>query len=336
VTTFIEGCSRSDTGRSDAAAADFLRSLPTSDAVVWTDSSVPSLLGAEGADIHVVCGRCSSSSSLSYSAGPVSFSFSAESLALIHGLEWCHSHLKSCHFQLALFLTDSRKSALTLLSTASAFLQPKSFWDIWDLSDSLSSSVALSFQWVPGHAGLRGNERADSLAKTGATLPFTHVSCPLTPTIAKIRHTRYFLWRRNLSHNSYLISSVSSEELALPRLICSELSRLRCHGHSLLLSSYLCRLKWKNSSCSACGHPLQDLTHLLLDCPASEPLRHAIFGTTIFDLWSRPWGVARLLGLRVFLHAPSLRRGLVAPPPRGYLLSRPPIPFELSLLIIRS
>jgi len=34
--------------------------------------------------------------------------------------------------------------------------------------------------------------------------------------------------------------------------------------------------------------------------PASEPLRRAIFGTTssIFDLCSRPWGVARLLDLR--------------------------------------
>jgi len=38
---------------------------------------------------------------------------------------------------------------------------------------------------------------------------------------------------------------------------------------------------------------------------APMPLRRAIFGTTPFnfDLWSRPWGVARLLGL----HAVSLR-----------------------------
>jgi len=66
---------------------------------------------------------------------------------------------------------------------------------------------------------------------------------------------------------------------------------------SLLLSSYLCRIKRKNSSCSACGHPLQDLSHLLLDCPATKPFRRAIFGTlsSISDLWSRPWGVARLL-----------------------------------------
>ena len=56
----------------------------------------------------------------------------------------------------------------------------------------------------------------------------------------------------------------------LSRSIRSELSRLRCHGHSLLLSSYLHRISRKeNSGCSACGHPLQDLNHLLLDCPAS-------------------------------------------------------------------
>jgi len=113
----------------------------------------------------------------------------------------------------------------------------------------------------------------------------------------------YSLWRRNLSHNSLpcQIPSVSSKELALPRLICCKLSQLRGHGHNLLMSSYLCRIKQKkNSSYSTCGHPLQDLTHLLLDCPASEPLRCAIFGTTssILDFWSRPWGVAQLLGLR--------------------------------------
>jgi len=125
----------------------------------------------------------------------------------------------------ALFLTVSQ-SALILLSSAPAFLQSKFLWDIWDLSDSLYSRVALNFQWVPGHAGLPGNEQADSLSKTRATLPVTHVSCPLAPTIATIRHTRYSLWRQTLSHNSLScqILLVSSEELALLRLIRCELS----------------------------------------------------------------------------------------------------------------
>jgi len=155
------------------------------------------------------------------------------------------------------FLTDCQ-SALAFLSTAPTFLQLKSLWDIWDLSDSFLSRVALNFQLVPSHAGLPCNELVDSLAKTGATLPFTYVPSPLALVIAKIRYTRYS-WRRNLSHNLLFcqIPSVSSEDRALPRLIRCVLSWLRCHGYSLLLSSYLCRIKRKeNSSCSACRHSL--------------------------------------------------------------------------------
>jgi len=57
------------------------------------------------------------------------------------------------------------------------------------------------------------------------------------------------------------------------RLARCELFPLRCHGYSLLLSPIPIRIRRKeNFSCSACGHHLQDLTHLLLDCLASEPL----------------------------------------------------------------
>jgi len=66
-----------------------------------------------------------------------------------------------------------------------------------------------------GHAGVTGNELADLLAKTRATLPFTHVPWQLASNIAKIRHTRYSFWSRNLSHNSFScqIPSVSSKDL---------------------------------------------------------------------------------------------------------------------------
>jgi len=57
--------------------------------------------------------------------------------------------------------------------------------------------------------------------------------------------------------------------------------------------------------------PLQDLTHLLLDCPASEPLRPVIFGTTssIFDLWSRPWTWPECWVSVEFLHVLIPRKG---------------------------
>ena len=86
------------------------------------------------------------------------------------------------------------------------------------------------------------------------------------------------------------------------------LSRLHCNGHSLLLGFYLCRIRRiKNPSCSACGHSSQDISHLILHCPATDSLRRSLFGDSLslYDLWSRPWGVARLLGL----HAPYARKG---------------------------
>jgi len=93
------------------------------------------------------------------------------------------------------------------------------------LSNSLSYRVTLSFQWVPDHARLPGIELADSLSKIGVTLPFTEVPSPFVPVIAKLKHTHYSTWRRNISHNSLLfqISSISSEELVLSRLACCEL-----------------------------------------------------------------------------------------------------------------
>jgi len=83
--------------------------------------------------------------------------------------------------------------------------------------------------------------------------------------------------------------------LALSCLVCCGLSRFCCHGHSILLSSYLCGIKQENSSCSICEILLTSfwiVPHLSLIC------RAVFFTTSIFDLWSRLWGVALLLGLR--------------------------------------
>ena len=65
------------------------------------------------------------------------------------------------------------------------------------------------------------------------------------------------------------VPSISTEELVLPRHVRCVLSRLRCNGHILLLSSYLSRIgRIESPSCSACGHLSQDISHLVLHCPA--------------------------------------------------------------------
>ena len=108
------------------------------------------------------------------------------------------------------------------------------------------------------------------------------------------------------------IPTVSPEELTLPRSARCALSRLRCNGHKTLHNSYLHRIgRAETHSCSNCGSESQDLSHLVLDCPVLDPLRRAIFGHTLslLDLWSRPWGVARLLGFRGVDPPPIVRNG---------------------------
>ena len=100
-----------------------------------------------------------------------------------------------------------------------------------------------------------------------------------------------------------LIPSISTEKLVLLRHARCVLSRLRCNGHSLLLSSYLSRIgRIENPSCSGCGHPSQDTSHLILHCPATDPLRRSLFDNflSLYDHCLRPWGVSQLLGLLGF------------------------------------
>ena len=258
--------------------------------------------GPGGARLYVTCSKCSPSNSLSFYTGPIASSFTAETFALKQGLDWCTSHLTTCKLQSVLFLTDSQ-SALSILSSAPSYLLLESLWNVWSLASSLSNNTILSFQWVPGHAGLRGKQNTDLLAKAGASLPTDAIACPLPPVVAKVRYFQYHNRRRHISHFylNYQVPKVYSEELLFSRPIRSELSRLHCHSHDLLLSSYLQRISRKeNSACGACGHPLQDLNHLLLDCFAPETLIKSIFAfsLSILDLWSRPLGEARLLGLR--------------------------------------
>ena len=102
-----------------------------------------------------------------------------------------------------------------------------------------------------------------------------------------------------------------------PRNLCSLVtlavfSRPHCNGHSLLLSFYLSRIgRIENSSCSACRHPSQGTSHLILHCPTTDYLRRSLLGDSLSlnDLWSRPWEVAWLLGPMVFHDAPIPRKG---------------------------
>ena len=214
---------------------------------------------------------------LSFLAGPVCSSFSAETCAILHALCWSRQHQRVCHFSSLLLLSDSR-SVLAALSSPLSFLLSQTLWQIWQELFSISCSIRL--QWVPVHSFLPRNNAAAELARRGALLAPSAMPCSLSPLISPIHSSLFSDWRRTASSKFFntQVPSISTEELVLPCHARCVLSRLRCNKHSLLSGSYLSRIgRIENPSCSACGHSSQDTSHLILHCPATESFRRSLF-----------------------------------------------------------
>ena len=149
----------------------------------------------------------------------------------------------------------------------------------------------------------------------GALLAPSAISCSLSPLTSRIYTSHFSDWRRTVSSKFFdtQVPSISTEELVLPRHARCVLSRLRCNGHSQLLRSYLSKIgKIENSSCSACAHLSHDTSHRILHCPATDSLRRSLFGDSLSlcDLRSRPWRVARLLGIHGLQPCPHPSEGV--------------------------
>ena len=114
-------CSRSDPPLSrQGAALTLLDFLPPHDLVLWTDDSVLFPFGKGGSGVLANCSLCGAEATLSFSAGPVCSSFSAEACAILHAFCWFPQHKQVCHFS-SLLLSDSgsvRSSVFPFISTS--------------------------------------------------------------------------------------------------------------------------------------------------------------------------------------------------------------------------
>ena len=236
---------------------------------------------------------CDTEATLSFSAGSVCSSFSAEACAILHALCWSRQHQQVRH-----------SSSSSIRFSFCPLLHLSFYLKLWQELSSFSSCTII--QWVPGHSFFPRNDAADELARWGALLASSAIPCSLFSSIARIHSFLFLDWRRTVLSKFFdtQAPSISTEKFVLPRHARCVLSRLRYNEHSLLLSSCLFRIGTvENLSCSACGHSSQGISHLILYCPARDSLRPSLFGDSVslYDLWPRPLGVARLLGLHGLL-----------------------------------
>ena len=200
---------------------------------------------------------------------------------------------------------------LVLPSSLCPLLHLSFYLNLWQELFSLFF-CSIRLERVPGHLFLLGNDSADELARREALLSPSAIPCSLSPRI----HSYLFSdWRHTVSSKFFdtQVPSISIEELVLLRHARCVLSRLRCNGLSFLLSSYLSTIgRIENPFCSACGHPSQKTSHLILHCPTADSLRRSLFGDflSLYYLWSRSWGVFWLLGSHGLPHAHIPLKGL--------------------------
>ena len=95
--TLTSTCSDPSLFRQGAAVAH-LDSFPPHNLVLRTDGSVPFPFGKGGSGVLANCFLCGTEATLSFSAGPICSSFSAEACAILHALNWSRLHQQKCHF----------------------------------------------------------------------------------------------------------------------------------------------------------------------------------------------------------------------------------------------
>ena len=162
--TISSPCSCSDLplSRQDATLAH-LGSLPSHNLALWTDGSTPFSFGKGGSGVFVNCFLYGTEATLSFSAGPVRSSFSAEAWAFLHALCWSWQYQQVCHFSsFSYYLT------LVLSSPAYPLLHLSFYLNLSGRSGRnclLSPSVLSGYNGSPDTRFSRGNNAADELVK---------------------------------------------------------------------------------------------------------------------------------------------------------------------------
>ena len=203
-----------------------------------------------------------------------------------------HNFRKTC------ICSDSKSALQSILNPN--FTQHLHFDIINTHQDLYSSGTEIIFLWIPGHAGILGNERADREAKAALALPeVTAIPINYNSLKSSIRqHSKLFWqnqWRdapsRTQLHEIKPNIGTWTSSFRSSRLEEKVLARIRL-GHTYLTHSYIFS-KSRRPVCNTC-HCTLTIRHLLLFCNAFQNDRRVL--TDYCTAHSIPFSLPILLG----------------------------------------
>ena len=266
------------------AAEETLSQLPPADVTVFTDGSAAAGTENGGAGVVIWSGG-REEARVQTAAGRFTTSYIAE----LHALNEACKYLEGITYPASdrirgVRICSDSQSALRRLAEGPAQQTEKLPDEIWTRLMIIGQRYRVDIQWVPGHAGIPGNEAADETAGLAAALPQDQVPTNYNAARARLKQHLSREWAASNRHSKHyeIVGPARvklGDKIGLSRKDSVTMARLRT-GHSTLLRAYRHRIGLEEDpDCRDCddGVP-EDATHLLTSCPAGALVRHRVFG----------------------------------------------------------